>query len=240
LASLPSQWCVIIYYIQEDLVCVQDQLINDTRLLNSLQLMVKALEFLVLFFSFFNPLYKYTCHLPYAPVSVNDGIQNLKENTMTQRRQVLQGTGGAMIAALLTSAASGQENSIEANLTEAERANIRLIDKFCAAWEAMDLQQVTATMTEQCVYRQSQDTAPVTGHQGVINLMQPWIESSHAITYKILETFARGPVVINRRIDIYHSETNHLEWEGVGLFLIEDGLIREWQDFTMRIKRGQA
>lgn len=46
-------------------------------------------------------------------------------------------------------------------------------------------------------------------------MMQPWIESSHAITYEVLETFARGPVVINRRIDIYHSETNHLEWEGV-------------------------
>jgi len=36
---------------------------------------------------------------------------------------------------------------------------------------------------------------------------------------------------------IYHFETNHLGWEGVGLFLIEDGLIREWQDFTMRVQR---
>ena len=72
--------------------------------------------------------------------------------------------------------------------------------------------------------------------------MQPWIESSQKITYEVLETFARGPVVINRRIDIYHSndDERHLEWEGVGLFLIEDGLIREWQDFTMRIQRGKA
>lgn len=157
---------------------------------------------------------------------------------MTQRRQVLAGTGTAMLATLLASTTHGQENSIDQNLTEEERANIRLLDRFCAAWEAMDLQQVTATMTDRCIYRQSQDTAPVTGHQGVIDLMQPWIESSHAITYEILETFARGPVVINRRIDIYHSETRHLEWEGVGLFLIEDGLIREWQDFTMRVERG--
>ncbi|MDG2176341.1 MAG: limonene-1,2-epoxide hydrolase family protein [Gammaproteobacteria bacterium] len=157
---------------------------------------------------------------------------------MTQRRQVLKGTGGAMIAALLASSTNAQDNKIDASLSEEEKANIRLVDKFCSAWEAMDLQQVTATMTEQCIYRQSQDTPPVTGHQGVIDLMQPWIESSHAITYEVLETFSRGPVVINRRIDIYHSETNNLEWEGVGLFLIEDGLIREWQDFTMRIERG--
>ncbi|MFT5321391.1 MAG: limonene-1,2-epoxide hydrolase [Pseudohongiellaceae bacterium] len=157
---------------------------------------------------------------------------------MTQRRQVLKGTGGAIMAALLASSASGQDNKIDMVLSDEEKANIRLVDKFCAAWEAMDLQQVTATMTEQCVYRQSQDTPPVIGHEAVIDLMQPWIESSHAITYEVLETFARGPVVINRRIDIYHSDTNQLEWEGVGLFLIEDGLIREWQDFTMRIERG--
>jgi len=157
---------------------------------------------------------------------------------MTQRRQVLKRTGGAMMAALLASSVSAQDNKIDMLLSDEEKANIRLVDKFCAAWEAMDLQQVTATMTEQCIYRQSQDTPPVTGHQAVIDLMQPWIESSHAITYEVLETFARGPVVINRRIDIYHSETNNLEWEGVGLFLIEDGLIREWQDFTMRIERA--
>jgi len=143
-----------------------------------------------------------------------------------------------MMAALLASSVSAQDNKIDMLLSDEEKANIRLVDKFCAAWEAMDLQQVTATMTEQCIYRQSQDTPPVTGHQAVIDLMQPWIESSHAITYEVLETFARGPVVINRRIDIYHSETNNLEWEGVGLFLIEDGLIREWQDFTMRIERA--
>lgn len=157
---------------------------------------------------------------------------------MTQRRDVLTLTGGSMLAAFLAANTNAQEQSIETVLSDEERANIRLVDKFCAAWEAMDLSQVTATMTEQCVYRQSQDTPPVTGHQGLIDMMQPWIESSHAITYEVLETFARGPVVINRRIDIYHSETRHLEWEGVGLFLIEGGLIREWQDFTMRVERG--
>jgi limonene-1,2-epoxide hydrolase len=161
---------------------------------------------------------------------------------MTQRRELLASTATGMLGALMLASAqaNAQEHGIEPVLTEQERANIGLVDRFCAAWEAMDLAQVTATMTADAVYRQSQDTPPVTGHQAVIDLMQPWIESSNAITYEILETFARGPVVINHRIDIYHSETNHLEWEGVGLFLIEDGLIREWQDFTMRIQRGKA
>lgn len=161
---------------------------------------------------------------------------------MTKRRELLTVSGSGILATLLASRVGAQENSIEDNLTDAEKNNIAVVDRFCQAWEAMDLSQVFATMQEDAIYRQSQDTPPVTGHQAISDLMQPWIDSSHAITYEVLETFARGPVVINHRIDIYHSDNDerHLEWEGVGLFLMEDGLIREWQDFTMRIQRGKA
>jgi limonene-1,2-epoxide hydrolase len=159
---------------------------------------------------------------------------------MTHRRELLSSSAGGLLGALMLSSANAQEGPAKSPLSELEKANISLVNRFCAAWEAMDLVQVTSTMTANAIYRQSQDTPPVTGHQALIDLMQPWIESSNAITYEVLETFARGPVVVNHRIDIYHSDTNHLEWEGVGLFLIEDGLIREWQDFTMRIQRGKA
>ncbi len=161
---------------------------------------------------------------------------------MTQRRDFLTASTAGMLATFFSSASTAQQQSIEASLSEGEKANILLVDQFCQSWEAMDLSAVLATMKADAIYRQSQDTPSVTGHQAIHDLMQPWIESSHRITYEVLETFARGPVVINRRIDIYHSndDERHLEWEGVGLFLIEGGLIREWQDFTMRIQRGKA
>ncbi len=160
---------------------------------------------------------------------------------MTQRRDILTASGG-LLAAFMASGANSQDQSIEADLTDAEKANILLVDAFCKGWEAMDLTEVFATMKEDAVYRQSQDTPPVTGHQAISDLMKLWVDDSYRIDYIVEETFARGPVVINRRIDIYHRNNaeDHLEWEGVGLFLIEDGLIREWQDFTMRIQRGRA
>jgi limonene-1,2-epoxide hydrolase len=160
---------------------------------------------------------------------------------MTQRRDVLAASGG-LLAAVMASGANAEEQSIQTDLTDAEKANIRLVDTFCKAWEAMDLAEVFATMKEDAVYRQSQDTPPVTGHQAISDLMKLWVDDSYRIDYIVEETFARGPVVINRRIDIYHRNNaeDHLEWEGVGLFLIEGDLIREWQDFTMRIQRGRA
>ena len=159
---------------------------------------------------------------------------------MTRRRDILTASGSGLLPAWLASPAGAQENSIGDNLSAAEKDNIALVDRFCQAWEAMDLGQVCATMSAQCVYRQSQNTPPVTGYQAITEMMQSWIDSASAITYEVLETFARGPVVFNHRIDIYHSDNDarHLEWEGVGLFLVADGLIQEWQDFTMRVKRG--
>jgi len=161
---------------------------------------------------------------------------------MTDRRDILTASATGILTTFLTSGAHAQDNDISQELTTQEKANIRLVDAFCKGWEAMSLDDVLATMRETAIYRQSQDTPPVTGHQAIHDLMQPWIDSSHKITYEVLETFACGPVVINHRIDIYHSDDDerHLEWEGVGLFLIEDGLIREWQDFTMRIRRGRG
>jgi len=160
---------------------------------------------------------------------------------MTQRREFLAASSHGMLAAFLASTTQAQEQSIEENLSDAEKANIRLVDQFCKGWEAMDLSEVFATMKDDAIYRQSQDTPPVTGHQAISDMMKTWVDDSYKIDYIIEETFARGPVVINRRIDIYHRNNaeDHLEWEGVGLFLIEDGLIREWQDFTMRVQRGR-
>ncbi len=161
---------------------------------------------------------------------------------MTQRRELLAASATSIFASLLASTASGQDNSINNSLTADEKSNIDLVDRFCKAWEDLDLTQVLATMKADAIYRQSQDTPPVTGHQAISDMMKSWVDDSYKIDYIVLETFARGPVVINHRIDIYHRNNaeDHLEWEGVGLFLVEDGLIREWQDFTMRIQRGRG
>ena len=106
---------------------------------------------------------------------------------MTQRRELITASAAGLLAMFATRS-NGQQNSITPSLTDEEEANIRQVDRFCQAWEAMDLAQVTATMKTDAVYRQSQNATPVTGHQGLIDLMQPWIDSSNQITYEVLET----------------------------------------------------
>ena len=56
--------------------------------------------------------------------------------------------------------------------------------------------------------------------------LESWLETSQQIEFKILETFARGPMVINHRIDRFISTSRPLTWEGVGVFFVKDGKIK--------------
>jgi limonene-1,2-epoxide hydrolase len=121
---------------------------------------------------------------------------------------------------------------------EAEAANVQLVYSFCQAWSTLDLRRVVAHMADDTVYRMSETTPPVTGHQALIDQMQPWVDTSKAITFRILETFAAGPLVVNHRIDTFASDTRPLTWEGVGVFFVQNGAIKEWFDYTIRVDRG--
>jgi hypothetical protein len=62
-------------------------------------------------------------------------------------------------------------------------------------------------------------------------------EQGKRLPQQRLETFAAGSIVMNRRIDSFRSTTRPLTWEGVGVFFIKDGKIREWSDYTIRVTR---
>jgi limonene-1,2-epoxide hydrolase len=53
-----------------------------------------------------------------------------------------------------------------------------------------------------------------------------------ATKFEVHESWARGPMVINERTD-YFDSPRLKRWHGVGVFLIKDGKIVEWQDFTI-------
>lgn len=135
---------------------------------------------------------------------------------------------------VLASARPGQA----AEWTEAERSNVQLVRDFCASWSTRDLAQILPRLAADCVYRMSETTPAVAGHAGVTDRLGSWMPSSDlGIEFKILETFAAGPIVMNHRIDSFKSTTRPLTWEGVGVFFVKDGKIKEWSDYTLRTLR---
>ena len=124
-----------------------------------------------------------------------------------------------------------------AELTDAEKANVKVVNDFCAAWSTRDLTKIVPFLSDDCVYRMTETTPPVTGHAGVTERLGTWMQTSQRIEFNILDTFAKGPMVITHRIDRFVSTTRPLTWEGVGVFFVKDGRIKEWFDYTMRTIR---
>lgn len=124
-----------------------------------------------------------------------------------------------------------------AALSDAEQANVALVQTFCAAWSTRDLQKVLPLMADDCVYRMTETTPPAIGHQGVTDRLGTWMQTSDRIEFRILETFAAGPVVMTHRIDRFMSTTRPLTWEGVGVFFVKDSKIKEWSDYTIHSQR---
>src|SRR4029078_9967000 len=145
-----------------------------------------------------------------ARSSVDSRGTDMTERTI-ERRELLRtcGTGAAMLALVAADGLAGA-----AELSESEAANVKLVTAFCAAWSSRNLANVTALMSDDAVYRMSQTTPPVTGHAGLVGQMQPWVDTSDTIEFKILETMAKGPIVINHRIDRFAAKKRPGDLEG--------------------------
>ena len=153
---------------------------------------------------------------------------------MKERRRRFLIAGGAGLAGLgaLAAPARGAEP------TDAEKANITLVTDFCRAWSTRDMATILAFVGDDNVYRMTETTPPAKGHAGIIERLGSWVKDSEQIEFRILDTYAKGPMVINHRIDRFVSKVRPLTWEGVGVFFVKDGKIREWSDYTIKVTRA--
>jgi limonene-1,2-epoxide hydrolase len=86
------------------------------------------------------------------------------------------------------------------------------------------------------VYRPTETLPPVQGHEALGAAVKSWATTADRMEFRVLETFAAGPIVINRRIDQF-TGSRPMKWEGTGVFFVKDGKIKEWSDYTVRLER---
>jgi limonene-1,2-epoxide hydrolase len=148
-------------------------------------------------------------------------------------RRAFLTTAGLGTAALL----GGARSAGAAEWDAAERANVKTVTDFCAAWATRDMARVLPFLADDCVYRMTETTPPVNGHDGIIQRLKPTIDNATLVEFRVLDTMAAGPIVINHRIDRFMT-ARPLTWEGVGVFFVKDGKIKEWSDYTIRVERS--
>jgi limonene-1,2-epoxide hydrolase len=120
--------------------------------------------------------------------------------------------------------------------TPAERANMKLVTEFCEAFSADDVDRIMSFMADPCSYRVTEAMEPIKGFAAVKKQITGLVKV--AVGFEVLDTFARGLMVFNERIDHFAPGFFMRSWHGVGVFFVKDEKIVEWQDFTISIERA--
>jgi limonene-1,2-epoxide hydrolase len=146
------------------------------------------------------------------------------------RRSAVQtaGVGLAAMACLSGPAAASE-------WTATERANIQTVNDFCAAWAGHDIDKIMSFFAENCAYRMTETQDAIKGQQAVLERIKSFVNAVQG--FDVIETFAKGPMVVNERYD--HFKGGPLKkWHGVGVFYLKDGKIAEWSDYTISMDRA--
>ena len=150
-------------------------------------------------------------------------------NTTLNRRRFLAASSGlAAFAAFARPAAA-------AEMTADEKANVKIVTDFCASWPSHDLAKVMAFFADNGAYRMTETMEPAKGKDAVTARVKSIIDRVEK--FEVLDTWARGPMVMNERIDRF-SGGPLKAWHGVGVFFVKDGKIVEWYDYTITMDRG--
>jgi limonene-1,2-epoxide hydrolase len=150
-------------------------------------------------------------------------------NAKLNRRRFLAASSGLAAVAAFAGPAEAAETTAD------ERANVKVVNDFCAAWPSHDLAKVMAFFSDNGAYRMTETMEPAKGKDAVTARVKSIIDRVEK--FEVLDTFARGPMVINERIDRF-SGGPLKAWHGVGVFFLKDGKIVEWYDYTISMDRG--
>jgi limonene-1,2-epoxide hydrolase len=148
-------------------------------------------------------------------------------------RRTFLASGLGVAAAGLAGARA--EAAVAAEPSAAEQANIAVVKAFCAAWPSHDLDRILSFFADNGSYRMTETMEPTKGREALVARVKSIIDN--VTQFEILDTWARGPMVVNERID--HFTNFQLKtWHGVGVFLVKDGKIVEWYDYTISSERA--
>jgi limonene-1,2-epoxide hydrolase len=149
---------------------------------------------------------------------------------LTNRREFI--AVGAASASLAVLAAKASAAEVDPKLLALEEANINLVNDFCAAWETMDVDKLASFWDDAIVY-QLIEGPRINGKAALIDGTKQFLATRTEARFEVPRSAAMGNMVINERVDHFKRENNDEAFHVTGFFLVKNGKIVEWQDYTM-------
>jgi limonene-1,2-epoxide hydrolase len=117
--------------------------------------------------------------------------------------------------------------------TPEEKANLALVTAFCTSFADRDMTKIASFLTDNCVYRVT-ETAPALTGKDAIERIRTYVDRATKIEFKILESWAKGSIVVNERIDSFVAPDRTNAFHLTGVFFVKGGKIAEWTDYSFR------
>jgi limonene-1,2-epoxide hydrolase len=105
-----------------------------------------------------------------------------------------------------------------------------VVRDFCAAWSRRDVEELLGYFTSDAVYHNI-PVAPVTGHDGIRELLNMFAPAAETAEFEILNIASRGSLVFTERIDRFTMNGRQVALPVAGIFEIRDGKIAAWRDY---------
>lgn len=148
-------------------------------------------------------------------------------------RRMFMALGGMAAAGTLGAAPAFAQGR---TMTPQDKKNVDLVMAMSAAWKTRDVQKVAAYMHEDVWFRGGADKVEAPGTKGkkaFIDSIAKFL-SATSIDMVVTDAFALHPMVITCHHQLFENKERGLHEDlYIGCFYIQDGLIREWNDYAI-------
>jgi limonene-1,2-epoxide hydrolase len=120
--------------------------------------------------------------------------------------------------------------------------NTEIVNRFIAAWEALDVETIMATFAEGATYHNI-PMPPMKGHAQIRRFIEPFLANAESAAFEILHSAENDSgTVMNERVDTFVLKNGQkLVIQVVGIFEMAGGKITKWRDyFDMKAFEAQS
>lgn len=104
-----------------------------------------------------------------------------------------------------------------------------VVQQFCVAWDRLDFDAIVASLADDIEYHNI-PLEPLNGKEQVERYLRGAGPFEHC-EWEIVSIAAKDNKVLTERIDRFTVHSTKIELPVMGIFEIEDGLIRRWRDY---------
>ena len=119
--------------------------------------------------------------------------------------------------------------------TEQEKANVELVNRFCADWSKKDATLLTEYLADDIVYQMFEGQPDIVGKEAFIKTLDGFLNGLVEVDWEMVRSYAIGDMVMNERVDHFVAETEDrsMHFDIIDIFRVRDGKISVWRDFGL-------